>query len=198
MQIVTAESFLNGKLSLDNFPARVRELIKKKINMLQSGELYTVVKLCDGIEKCQYGKDCPLYLEGSSEHVQLSEKCILEYEMAKNWFLQYLSEFDVKYENRSEISLLMSLVEIDIEIMRSNAAISKEGMEQTVVSEREDGRTVFDKKIHTLLSHVDNLHKRRDRVITKLHDFKKSLKNDSKNDYVDYIESLKLRTGGKN
>ena len=126
------------------------------------GQLATVQQICKGKEKCPYRRDCPF------ETPPVDEQCALEVYYQQKWTNEYMNEYGVFPGERQLMSLIQSLVSIDIQLMRQNAHISQEGLEQYIYVEDENGKKKVDKKLHNLFALIDQLEKRRQQLLKQI------------------------------
>lgn len=128
------------------------------------GQLQTLQMICKGIDKCPYGTDCPL--QQPEEH----KRCQLEIVYQEKWYNEYQQQYGIEHNDKRYQSILTTLISIEIQLMRQQQIISKEGFEQIVVTETEDGKKKYDKKLHNVLQLIDKLEDRKLKVIKELKD----------------------------
>lgn len=126
------------------------------------GQLQTLQITCKGKDKCPYGTECPL------SKPPVEERCQLEIYYQEKWFNEYSDQYNADVSNRSLVSLIISLVSVEIQLMRQQQIIAKEGFEQMIVTETEDGKKKFDKKLHNVIQLIDMLEKRKTSILKEL------------------------------
>ena len=126
------------------------------------GQLQTLALVCKGKDKCPYGTDCPV------SKPPVSERCPMEIYYQEKWFAEYCESYNIDPVDKSQASLVVSLISVEIQLMRQQSIIAKEGFEQMVVTESEDGRKKYDKKLHNVLQLIDQLEKRKATIIKEI------------------------------
>jgi len=202
MELVRYNDLLENKMFMPDINETAKKVILAKIENMAAGELYTGILHCNGLKKCPYKTDCPFISyklpakdneedSSSDDMLPVGQKCPMEITLAKKWYEAYLDEFTSNQQlTRSLNQLVVTLVSIDIEIMRANSMIADEGFEQNVITETETG-VKYDKKLHNVLFHIENLQKRREKIITKLQQSKKDAPEEQ--DLSKFVEALKKR-----
>ncbi len=195
MEIVKYSDVLENRVDLEKYSRKAQEEIQRRVYSMSAGELYTDILMCKGLQACPYQNDCPLLLESepSENYIKVGEKCILELSLAKEWAKQYSFEYRIAANSRTQTQLVSSLVQIDIEIMRCNAFLSKEGFEQEIVMQKAGNIEIQSKQLHNLLSLIENLHKRREKVVSKLSAL--TTEKTEAFDPVKYVEAIRKKMG---
>lgn len=186
LKVVTPEMILSRGQDEKALPERVQNMMMQRVMQLREGAVFTVAMECKGFERCPYGSRCPYKVQEGLEP-PIGETCPLEEYLSALWYEEYITEYEVKFGKRTEEQLVATLVMIDVELSRANAKIARDGMEQLVITEFEEGGKKIDTKLHTLYAHINNLHVRRDRIIETLSKKKSSKANLSPADYIETI-----------
>lgn len=147
----------------DRFNQDEKAAIQNAVLNMSSGVLFTFLLECKA-EKCVYGVSCPFY---STKKFPKGEKCPMERALAEKWTREYMEQFDVSFRDRTDVTMIQTLVEIDVEIMRAKAELSSEGFKEVVVTETERSKT-FSKKLNELIIAVEKWHEKRMRILKAL------------------------------
>ena len=126
------------------------------------GQLNTLVQFCRGKQKCPYGPECPVKTPPAGE------RCPLELYYQEKWFDEYVSSYNVLPSDKKMQAFIVSLVQIEIQLMRQQSIIQSEGFEQVIVTETEDGRKKYDKKLHNVLTLINQLEDRKTKIMKQL------------------------------
>lgn len=140
----------------------VIEAIERKNPHFDFGQLQTLQFLCNGKNKCPYRQDCPF------DEQPVGERCQLELYYQEKWLSDYLRQFGISQTEKTLLSIVVSLVTVDIQLMRQQSQLQQEGFEQYIFVETEDGNKKVDKKLHNLLSLVDTLERRKISLIKQI------------------------------
>ena len=131
-------------------------------NEYEKGQLTTLVQYCRGKNKCPYGPECPI------KNPPAGERCPLELYYQEKWFDEYVQSYNILPSDKKMQTLVVSLVAIEIQLMRQQAIIQQDGFEQTIVTETEDGRKKYDKKLHNVLTLINQLEDRKAKIMKQL------------------------------
>ena len=164
-----------AKNEMQHLPDRIQSKLGKDIlaqieeqTEYDRGQLQTIAQVCKGKESCQYGQECPL------KQVETGQRCQLEIYYCEKWFNDYVESYNIEPQDRKLQQLVVSLVSIDIQLMRQQQIISRDGFEQYIVTEAENGGKKFDKRLHNVLTLVNQLEDRRTKVMKQLQEFVQS------------------------
>lgn len=147
----------------DKFNQDEKAAIQNAVLNMSAGVLFTFLLECKA-EKCIYGASCPFY---STKKFPKGEKCPMERALAEKWTREYMEQFDVSFKERTDVTMIQTLVETDIEIMRAKAELASEGFREVVVTETETSKT-FSKKLNDLVMAVEKWHEKRMRILKAL------------------------------
>ena len=158
-----------------HLPERVQQRIGKDVlaqieeqSEYDRGQLQTLAQFCKGKDSCQYGQECPI------KDPTVGQRCQLELYYSEKWFNDYVESYNVEPSDRKLQQLIVSLVQVDIQLMRQQQIIQHDGFEQYIVTETEAGDRKFDKKLHNVLTLVNQLEDRRTKIMKQLSEFVQS------------------------
>ena len=137
--------------------------IQNAVLNMSSGVLFTFLLECKG-KKCVYGSSFPFI---QTERFPIGANFLMERALAEKWTKEYMEQFDVSFKDRTDVTMIQTLVEIDVEIMRAKAEISSDGFRELVVTETETSKT-FSKKLNDLVMAVEKWHEKRMRILKAL------------------------------
>lgn len=126
------------------------------------GQLQTVQIKCKGKKKCVYEQDCPF------EAPAVGQPCQLEVYYQQKWAADYMNEFGIFAGERQLMSLISSLVQTELQLMRQQAQLQNDGLEQIVITETESGDKRIDKKLHNMITLIDQLERRKIQLLKRI------------------------------
>lgn len=140
----------------------VDQLQKIETNLdFDKGQLQTIAQICKGKEKCAYGSECPL------QDQPVNQRCPVEIYYQERWAQDYRTSYAIDQTNRQYDQMIVSLVAVDIELLRARQIIQKEGFEEVVVTESEDKKRI-EKKLHSVIQLINTLEDRKLKLIKEL------------------------------
>jgi len=157
LELWEIEGYIDG---LEEFSDEEKTALAQRLEKFSGGSVYTAVLTCRGIERCPYAPECPFapnYPEG--------RKCPVERALASKWFNEYRASLGVDMGNRSEVSMLHTMVGIELQLMRANAELSYQGMQQKVYKTSSDDSTIVERKEHSLLGTIGRLNDQKIKII---------------------------------
>lgn len=175
---------------LDEFSEEEKLIMVKRLENFSGGSIYTGVMTCRGPEKCPYMPDCPFkpkFPEG--------KKCPVERALAVKWFGEYRASLGVDIGNRSEVSLLHAMISIELQIMRANALLSYEGMEQKVYKTSPDESMIVEHKEHSLLNTISKLNDQKIRIIKAFNATREGINAPAKKDPITELQKAMEKLG---
>lgn len=160
---------LPDRVKNNQLPERIQKKIKPEViqqieehEEFDKGQLQTLAMKCKGKDKCPYGIDCPL------DKPKLGNRCQLEIYYQEKWFDDYIASFGLEPSNKTYTNLVVSLVQVEVQLMRQQSIIQEEGFQQTVVTETADGKKRYDKKLHNVLTLIEQLENRKVKILKEL------------------------------
>lgn len=147
-------------IDLSGVDDETREKIQQRLRLLSRGISFTGVLNCKGHKACPYRDGCPFIgLEPKGE------KCPMEMASLDRMFDAYFQSLGIDGQDAAEITQLQSLLDLELKIMRANAQLSEDGMEQSTYKQGQDGSTFVEKKQHHLLKTLETLHNQKMKML---------------------------------
>lgn len=190
------------KITKNYLPERVMKKLSDKqmqefeqnVNNFSNGQLQTQQMMCKGdADKCPYRHDCPFY---KSKEYPKGDRCPLELYYAQKWLDEYIKTFSINEEDKHHISLLVSLVVIEVQLMRQQQQVQAEGFEQNVVYKGKEETITIDKKLHNALLLIEQLENRKFKLYKMLQEISEQNKSYQMVGDISSILS-KINKGGK-
>jgi hypothetical protein len=175
---------------LDDFSDEEKVMISQRLEKFSGGSIYTSVVMCRGEERCSYSPECPFapdYPEG--------KKCPVERALANKWFQEYMVSLGVDMSNRSEVSMLQTIVAIELHLMRANSELSYQGLQQKVYKSAGDDTTIIERKEHSLIATIGRLNDQKIKLIKAFNATREGSNAPSKKDPVMELQEAMKKLG---
>lgn len=127
-----------------------------KMNMLSS-----IPMICKGDMGCPVSDSCPLWQQGLRDEI-LNKPCPIELSMVRQFFLDYVEEFEVDTARMAEVSLIRDLVDQEIQQIRKSWVLGREHfIQENVVGLDQDGKVITKKELHQAVEFEDKILRRK-------------------------------------
>lgn len=185
--------------SVKSYIAGLSEEKKKRIarssNHIRNGLYALAPIICHGIKRCAFANHCPIpevidgiRIDGPDSDYPISRPCILEATFIKQKTLDYIDYLKVDVENPIEMSIVNELALIDLYKNRAAMILSSgdrdsQGVDFLRIDSAKsdngngDSRATIistSSQVHPAFNVIDTLEKRRDRLLDKLIETRKS------------------------
>ena len=131
--------------------------------------------MCGGAAVCPFQIDCPfveLEKKTGERKVPVGRKCPIEVELIAYWVSKYMEEFDVDYQNQSEVSLITELAELDIYDYRCSMILSRaenaEMTQEVTVGMDTEGNPISNEEIHKAWELKERVKNRKQKILESL------------------------------
>jgi hypothetical protein len=141
--------------------AKISAYLKK----VSIGSSMMVPMLCNGL-KCPFATRCHFV---AMNKIPLNRQCLIETELAKEWTIRYLEEYEVDPSNFTEVGYCNELAEIEVLQFRLNMSLAKpehcELITDQVVGVTKDGAPIIQKQVSPFLEQKQVLTRRKSQII---------------------------------
>lgn len=151
-----------------SFTEEDAKYIARQLRHLSTG-LNAVVPIICGGPRCPFREVCPLMAIGK---VPVGRQCLIEKELIALWTQQYIQEYNVSPEDRTKLSMVMELAELDIYDYRATILLSKEENQTLLVDETvgvgNDGEPITAKRVSQAWEAKERIKRRKLQLQTAL------------------------------
>lgn len=175
---------------MEEFSDEEKAMLARRLEKFSGGSVYTSVLTCRGEERCPYSPECPFapkYPEG--------QKCPVERALADKWFKEYMVSLAVDMSNRSEVSMLQTIVGIELHLMRANSELSYQGLQQKVYKSSGDDTTIIERKEHSLIATIGRLNDQKVKLIKAFNATREGSNAPAKKDPVTELQEAMKKLG---
>lgn len=142
---------------------------RRLIGVKWGGAAAKIPLMCGGAEICPFSDECP-FVEVNK--IPVGRKCPIEKELIAYWTSKYADEFEIDPENRSEVSLITELAELDIYDYRASLILSQAEnanmMQEIVVGVNAEGNPIYNEDIHKAFELKERVKKRKHTILESL------------------------------
>lgn len=146
-----------------NEAAEVAEEIRP--NRIKTGILSAIPMTCRG-DRCPVANTCPLLSKNLAPE---GKPCPIEMAMVQQFFLAYVEELGVDTDRMVEVSMIRTLVDQEIQYLRTSKILSLEHfIQDNVVGVSDNGEPIMKKELHMAVDLQDKIHRRMERIRSQL------------------------------
>jgi hypothetical protein len=142
---------------------------RRLIGVKWGGAAAKVPLMCGGEEICPFADQCP-FVEVNK--IPVGRQCPIEKELIAYWTAKYMDEFEIDPENRSEVSLITELAELDIYDYRASLMLSlaenANMMQEIVVGVNAEGNPIYNEDIHKAFELKERVKRRKHIILESL------------------------------
>jgi len=139
-------------------------LIRRSLSRSRAGSTAAVPMLCAGI-KCPYNSSCPFW---KVKKAPIGSACLVELSLLSEWIEDYVREYQVNPNSRTEFVLVQAMAETDIYLRRAKLTLANykhaDLTQDTVVGVSQEGTILTRRDINISLQEIKELSQQRDRL----------------------------------
>jgi len=179
---------------LESLSPKKRLRVRQQVARTKHGVHIVAPITCTGLERCPFATACPIpdrdeqheLIAGPESDYPIGQHCVLEGEYIVQKVAEYLMHLNVDPSNPVETAMVQELALVDLQKNRALLLMShgdREGqgrdflhVDESITGFSQSGEPLVSKttKIHPVLSYIDVLERRREKLLDKLMETRKA------------------------
>lgn len=139
--------------------------LRCKLTNISTGSAAAIPLKCDP-NRCPFRENCVLVEIGKPPS---GLPCLIEINLLREWRRQYIVEYDIDPDSKTELDLVNELAEIELLLWRVNNNLSKpenaELVQEDIVGADREGNPLIKRSVSTFLELKERLSNKRNKII---------------------------------